>query len=172
MTTASEQRRTAISRRAVCFGLGAAAFIGRPAAADEVILTLINPKISGVHGRIQFTRADLLALEQKTIKTGNDYVDGTPVFRGPVAASVIGMIGNTGAKKVQLTSRNDYSVTLALDELTDYQAILALEMDGKALTRRDRGPIWLMYPMDAHPELQDPAFNSRLIWQVEVIELL
>lgn len=166
-----------LSRRATCALLASAALAAGPGYADtvsstDVILTLVNSKIEGVHGRIEFTRADLLAMEQRTIETGNDFVDGTAKFRGPLAASVVEMIGHAGAKKVTLTSVTDFSVTVDIAELKKYQAILALEMNGKALTLRTRGPIWLIYPMDLYPELSDPAFNSRLVWQLEVIELL
>ncbi len=49
--------------------------------------------------------------------------------------------------------------------------ILALRTNGARLTIRDKGPIWLMYPLDDHAELRDPVYNSRLIWQLTTMEL-
>ena len=49
--------------------------------------------------------------------------------------------------------------------------ILAMQADGTRLSIRDKGPIWLMYPVDDFPELQDPKYNLRLIWQLTVMEL-
>jgi len=111
-------------------------------------------------------------MEQTTIRTGNDFVDGVAAFRGPAAMDVIDLIGRAGADHVRMTALNEFSVTIAIAELEKYGAILALEMNGRPLTRRDRGPIWLIYPMDFYPELNDPAYNSRLIWQLEAIDLL
>jgi hypothetical protein len=49
--------------------------------------------------------------------------------------------------------------------------ILALSMDGRELSLRDKGPIWIVYPRDDHKELHDPVFNSRWIWQLDRLEL-
>ncbi len=43
--------------------------------------------------------------------------------------------------------------------------------DGERLSLRDKGPLWLMYPIDDHAELQDPLYNVRLIWQLTSMEL-
>ncbi len=144
--------------------------LGTP-QADTVILTLLNPKISGSHGQIAFSRDDLKALPQLTIRTGTDFTDGVSTFIGPRAIDVIDRIGRTGSVRVRMTAANAFSVDVDIAELVKYGAILALEMDGKTLTLRGKGPIWMMYPIDTFPELQDPAFNNRLIWQLQSIEL-
>ncbi|MEM7057134.1 MAG: molybdopterin-dependent oxidoreductase [Pseudomonadota bacterium] len=140
-------------------------------ASEETLLTLKNPRIDGRHGVITFTRADLESLQQQEITTTNDFIDGEATFRGPLAYALIDQIGRAGAKLVRLTAANDYFVDIAIQELLDYGAILALEMNGKGLTTRDRGPIWLMYPIDQFEELQNPSMNNRLIWQLKTIEL-
>ena len=47
-----------------------------------------------------------------------------------------------------------------------------MEADGKPLSRREKGPLWLMYPISDHAELRDPIYLRRLIWQVVRIESL
>ena len=48
-----------------------------------------------------------------------------------------------------------------------------MEADGKKLSRRDKGPLWLMYPISDHAELNATRSTiPRLIWQVVRIELL
>ena len=44
-------------------------------------------------------------------------------------------------------------------------------MNGKRLSLRDKGPIWVIYPMTDNKELQDPAYNQRLVWQLVKIEV-
>ena len=46
-----------------------------------------------------------------------------------------------------------------------------MERDGEKLSRRDQGPIWLMYPLDDYSELRDSIYNTRLVWQLTKIEL-
>lgn len=72
---------------------------------------------------------------------------------------------------VHLVAANDYSFDIPLSDLTEYDVILAMQADGTRLSIRDKGPIWLMYPVDDFPELQDPKYNLRLIWQLTVMEL-
>ena len=50
-----------------------------------------------------------------------------------------------------------------------YDVILAVLRDGEPMSVRDKGPIWVIYPMDDHAELRDDSFNGRLVWQLKNI---
>lgn len=139
--------------------------------ADDPILTLRNPSIEGPYSEISFTRGDLESLAWHTIRTGNEFIDGVADFRGPYAHDVISMIGHAGATRVRVIAANDFFTEIEIAELEKYGAILALERDGEQLSLRDHGPIWMMYPIDDYPELQDSLYNSRLVWQLQTIEL-
>jgi hypothetical protein len=43
--------------------------------------------------------------------------------------------------------------------------------DGARLSRRDMGPIWIVYPRDEFPELQLETVNARWIWQLTELEV-
>ncbi|HSG35732.1 MAG TPA: oxidoreductase, partial [Sphingomonadaceae bacterium] len=66
---------------------------------------------------------------------------------------------------------NDYKVEIPLEDFVRYDVIFATSMNGDRLSLRDKGPIWIIYPMSDHRELRDPAYNQRLIWQLVRIEL-
>jgi len=72
---------------------------------------------------------------------------------------------------VTATAANDYSVEIPVSDFLDYDVILAITMDGERLTLRDKGPLWIVYPRDDHPELSSPLINSRWIWQLVALEL-
>jgi hypothetical protein len=36
---------------------------------------------------------------------------------------------------------------------------------------REKGPIWLIYPWSARPELKTAVFNNRAIWQLRRLEV-
>ncbi len=36
---------------------------------------------------------------------------------------------------------------------------------------RENGPLWVIYPMSEHPELQEAIYTSRLIWQLIGIDV-
>jgi len=130
---------------------------------SQTVLTVSNAT-SGT--TMTFSLADLQAMPQTDIRTENEFVDGKRDFRGPLARNVLDLAGGKQAKTVILTAANDYQVEFKAVELRKYDVILALTMDGKALSRRGKGPIWMIYPMSDHAELRDPVFNSRLIWQL------
>lgn len=142
-----------------------------PAVATDWTLNLVNSRIPDGYGKIVLTRAKLLELDQRTIRTSNIYIDGVAEFRGPGAYEVIDFIGRAGADTVRITTATDTFIDVTLDELRRFGPILAMEMNGEPLTRRNRGPLWLIYPVDDFSELEKPTYYNRLIAHVQEMEL-
>ena len=136
-------------------------------AQAETALT-VGPASGGAE--TTFTIEELLKLDQVEIVTANEFVDGKRVFSGPLIRDVLDISHANGAQHIRITAANDYQIEIDVEEFHKYDVILALSMDGVALSRRDKGPIWLIYPMSDFVELQDPVFNNRLIWQVVKVE--
>ncbi len=134
-------------------------------------LTMIRPESLGGAVEKVVTLAELRALPQVTIRTENEFADGLNDYTGPLARDVIQIIGRGTGTKVKLTAANDYAVEIDLQEFDDFDAIFALDMNGQAFSLRDKGPIWVMYPITDNPELQDPVYNTRLIWQLVRLEV-
>lgn len=139
-----------------------------PAAADP-ILTLSNAEQPGV--TVELTEAELLAMPQATVRTRTIFTDGVVEFTGPLARDVVARIPVGGATTVHMVAINDYAYDLPLSDLTDYDVILAMSANGDRLTIRDKGPLWVMYPLDDHPELEEQKYNLRLVWQLRRLEL-
>ena len=112
------------------------------------------------------------ALPQTIVVTENEFTDGKVAYRGPLVRDVLAQLGLDHAETVRLVAANDYFVDIPTEDFRAYDAILAMEADGKRLSRRDKGPLWLMYPISDHAELEDPIYLRRLIWQVVRIEAL
>lgn len=139
-----------------------------PAEADTM-LTLRNAAQPGVE--VELTEAELLAMPQTTIRTRTVFTDGVVAFTGPLARDVIARSPAGTATIAHLIAINDYASEIPLSDLMEYDVILAMSADGKRLSVRDKGPIWVMYPIDDHPELQEQKYNPRLVWQLRTIEL-
>ena len=107
-------------------------------------------------------------IEKVVLRTGTDWTDGVGVFKGPLARNVLEAAGIDPAKvtTIHATAANDYTVEIPAADFAKYDVILATEIDGKRLTLRDKGPIWIVYPRDDHDELDDPKVNARWIWQL------
>jgi hypothetical protein len=140
-----------------------------PAAAEDLLV--VTNATDPAQAEVRFSEADLLALPQVTIRTRTEFTDGVVEFIGPLARDAVAFIETGAATTVHLVAANDYAIDIPLGDLADYEVILAMQANGERLTIRDKGPIWLMYPLDDHAELQDPMYNNRLIWQLTVIEL-
>lgn len=113
------------------------------------------------------TREELAALPQHTITQTTEYTEGETTFVGPLARDVLSP--PAGATLVVMTAANDYSVEIPVGDLDAYDVILALEMNGKALTSRDKGPVWVMYRLALTDPAQRSVFDNRLIWQVRTV---
>lgn len=160
-----------ICRRGVLAGLallGAVRPLAAAAAADRPMLTVVD----AASGRsVTFDRAGIDALEQHEIRTHTEFTPGLGVFRGPRAIDVLERAGVGAAEQVRLVAANDYSVTVPVSDFRRYGVIMATEFDGKRLSLRDRGPLWMIYPLDDHPELRGAAIVDRLIWQLVRVEV-
>lgn len=141
------------------------------ASAAEPILTVQVKNAGKDVETTHFSREDLLALHQFTLTTANDFVDGKPRFEGPLMRDLIAAVSGQHTEVARLFAENDYTVKISTQEFLDYDVVLALTQDGKRLSLRDMGPIWLIYPMSDHPELADPSNNNKLIWQLVRVEL-
>lgn len=141
---------------------------GRPAVADTM-LSLRNAAQPGIE--VDLTEAELLAMPQTTISTRTIFTDGVVAFAGPLARDVVARIPIGTATNLHLVAINDYAIDVPLSDIMDFDVVLAMSADGKRLSVRDKGPIWFMYPLDDHPELQEQKYTPRLIWQLRTIEL-
>lgn len=141
-----------------------------PAPAGEAMLVVRNLTDPN-HPEVRFTEEELKALPQVTIRTHTEFTDGLMTFEGPLARDVIARLGVGKATTLHAIAANDYAVDMPLEELFEYDVVLALYANGERLTMRDKGPIWLVYPIDENPELNDPIYNARMIWQLTTMEL-
>ena len=138
-------------------------------AAGDVLLTLTDSDSGTV---IEMTEADLLALEQFTVLTENEFVDGLVEFSGPLARDVVALLNKPEFESLTLTAINDYAVEVPIFDIVNYDVIFALSQNGVKFSVRDKGPIWVIYPMTDNAELQDRVYNDRLIWQLVRVDAL
>jgi hypothetical protein len=119
---------------------------------------------------LELSLEQLEAMPQETVATENEFSDGVVSYRGPLVRDVLAQAGLDQLETVRFIAANDYFVDIPTTDFRDYDAILAMEANGEKLSRREKGPLWLMYPISEHAELRDPIYLRRLIWQVVRIE--
>jgi hypothetical protein len=164
---------SAPARAIFVVGALAAVALGGPQAGAQgadtgVALTLTGGP--GVLESVNLSLEDLESMPQTTIETETEFADGKVAYRGPLVRDVVALLGLDRKEQLRFTAANDYYVDIPTEDFEKYDVILALEANGDKLSRREKGPLWLMYPISDHEELLDPVYNSRLIWQVIRIE--
>ncbi len=166
-------------RRAVLGGLIATAALGHDVGAttlqaptDKVILT-VRGKI-GLRNSADGARFDLAmldALPRGRFEGETPWTRGRTVFTGPLAAAVLDAVAATGAD-LRVHALNDYDADMPASDFRDHAVILATRRDGAVMSIRDKGPVWVIYPMDKEPALRIETIYTRSVWQVKSIDVL
>ena len=147
-----------------------AAAAGLVAPAGAPILTVSgaigNTNADGRTGRVaRFDRDMLEALGTAGFRTSTPWFD-TPVrFDGVPMTRLLQEVGALG-KTVTAIALNDYTTDIPVTDFRRYGVILALKRDGAYMPVREKGPLFIVYPFDAHPELRSELHYSRSAWQV------
>ncbi|RDJ27919.1 hypothetical protein DWF00_12810 [Bosea caraganae] len=139
---------------------------GRPLLEISGRITATNRNAAAV-----FDRAMLEKLGLRTLRTGTAWTDGVKVFEGVLVRDLLAAVGAERATMMRAVALNDYVVDIPLSDFQRYDAIIALSMDGRELTARDKGPLWIVYPRDQFGELQDERYDARWIWQLKQLIL-
>lgn len=162
------------SRRS--FGLSAAAMALAVAAKATASGASVRLTIVGRNGtRTRLTDADLDRLEQVNLDTTTFWTNGVQHFEGVLLRDVLALAGidpsgETG--NIEAEAYNEYTVALPISDAMTWDVILARRMNGKVLTLRDRGPLWIIYPRDQDTALLDKSYNHRWVWQLRQFKLL
>jgi hypothetical protein len=140
-----------------------------PTAA--VVLTL-RGALARANRRDQadFDMPMLERLPQHAITTETPWHSGARTFKGPLLRDVLATAGASG-QVARLVALNDYRVEMPLDDARRYDVILARQLDGKPMSVREKGPLFVMYPFDTQPQLRNAVYFSRCVWQLRSIEL-
>ena len=59
-----------------------------------------------------------------------------------------------------------------LAELEDDVPIIAYEMNGKPMSRREKGPLWIVYPYDSAAKYRTELAHARSVWQLDRLDVL
>ena len=139
--------------------------------SGDVVLTVTGAiaRTNG-DGRAEFDRGMLENLELHTLQTWTPWTEGEPEFTGVLAEALMAYLGATGTM-VEARALNDYQMTIPLSDFEDYPVLVAMTMDGERLGRRDKGPLWIVYPWAAYPELDDRVTRQKSIWQLRYLHV-
>ena len=137
-----------------------------PKPTGKVLLTLSgNIENTNENGKAVFDVASLEKLGMVTFQTTSPWYNGRTTFTGISLQKLMDYVGAKGSL-VKVTALNDYTTEIPLSDFKKYNVILAMKVNGEYMRIRDKGPLFVVYPYDSMPELNNQIFYSRSAWQV------
>jgi hypothetical protein len=139
-----------------------------PTPKGRVILT-----VKGAAGRQGPLKLDLGTLERIGLvryTTRNRWYPKPVTFEGVLGSVFLDVVGAPkDATVMKLRALNDYMIKLPIADLRRWPVMLAVKMNGKYMSVRDKGPIWVVYPAHLNAELADAGHQGKWIWQLAEI---
>jgi len=131
-------------------------------AAGPVVLTIV----SGGQGTVvhDLDMATIESLPHHTVATSTPWTDGIVRFEGVLIRDLFAQLGIEGSVS-GFAALNDYRIEIATSDFDAYDVLLAYKRDGDYMPLRDKGPLWVIYPLDQHRELGTET-HAKMIWQV------
>lgn len=137
--------------------------------AEEALLTIGGKTDRTANSSIQLTLGELEAIDMSTVETRTPWHKEKTRFSGVSGAALLKYLGAT-ATEVDAIALNDYKVTLPVSDLSDTGLIFATRKNGEPMSIREKGPIFVIYPFDADPSLDNEVIYGRSIWQLKALE--
>ena len=154
----------AITLAAICLSVSQFAITH---ASAQTLLTITG---NGIAEPITLDKAALESMGEQSFETTTIWTEGVQSFTG---VSLVALLQSLGVSEgVLLASAiNDYTVEIPVSDAVENGPIIAYERNGKDMSIRDKGPLWVVYPYDANIDYQTEVVYSRSIWQLDRIEV-
>jgi hypothetical protein len=157
------QRISRLSVLLAClFAGGSVALCG-----SSVVLTVMGA-VAANSGRVELSLADLEAVGPVELNTHTPWTEGEQRFTGVLASKLLQEVGSRG-EMIDAIALDDRKVTIPRKELEKYPIIIAFKHNGQYMRIRDKGPLWIIYPLDEYPELRTLQREHRMVWHLQAL---
>jgi hypothetical protein len=150
--------------------------IAQAAPTPAAVLTITGSRLGppAQAGRVAFDLGALQQMAQRRIVSATPWYSSVSEFTGPLLRDVLKAAGAglDGGGSLRCTALNDYRVEIPLDDVRRFNIVVAHLFNGKPMSVREKGPLFVIYPFDEQPQLRTTTYFSRCIWQLKSIELL
>jgi hypothetical protein len=141
-----------------------------PPAGPTVLTIRGRVRVTNAADAAHFDMAMLRALPQTSFTTKTPWYPRPRRFTGPLLRDVLAAAGAEGSV-LKLAALNDYRVDMPMDDARRHDVLLAHLLDDRPMAVRDKGPLFVIYPFDARPELRSALYYGRSAWQLRTIDV-
>lgn len=148
----------------------AAAQNPEPVTLDPVTHMQAELVVMGVDGtEMRFTPADLEALGTYRLHTTTPWREEPAAFDGVLLSDILRHGGLDSVDEIRVIAENDFATTIPREVWETIPVLVATRVDGRAHTRRERGPIQFVMSMDDYTS-SPLASEAHLVWMAARIE--
>lgn len=165
------RKRHFLMAAAIALFLGSV-FAGALSTPTGKVVLTITGKISETNSPqgAQFDMAMLEKLPQHSFTTLTPW-DKKPIqFTGPLLREVLATVKAKGSV-ITAMALNDYQTSIPVEDAMKYNMVIAHKMNGQAIAVKTKGPLFIVYPFDAKPELRSATYYERSPWQLKSLTL-
>ena len=143
------------------------------AAPSGPVMFVVSGAIANTNGggQARFDQAMLERIGLATLVTTTPWTEGRIAFEGVRARDLMAAVGATAGREVTAVALNDYKVTIPGADLQRADVLLAFRQDGRTLPVRDRGPIWIIYPIESGSSIQSMEARAKMVWQLKELQI-
>jgi hypothetical protein len=143
-----------------------------PAPTGPVILRITGKIAAASNGEVAFDMAGLESLGVVRYTTPTNWTEGPATFEGVLLSKVLEAIGaDPSATTLTMVALNVYRAPVPLEDAHKWPVMLALKENGKYMSVRDHGPIWVVYPQHLDADLGNYEMSARWVWQLGAISV-
>ncbi|MFM2057278.1 MAG: hypothetical protein RLY71_1663 [Pseudomonadota bacterium] len=153
-------------RRNLLLGAAMVPVVGLSVAQSATVLT-VRSAGGASH---KFDMAALERMAQRNIVTATPWYDRPHKFTGPLLRDVLAAAGAKGTM-LKAIALNDYAVEIPVADAQKHDVIVARLLDDQPMPRREKGPLFIIYPFDEQTELRKQIYFTRCAWQLKEIEV-
>ena len=151
---------------------GQAAFAGQPKPTELAPIRHADAALIIVAADGQehsYSPAELEKFSTYSLMTTTPWREQPADFAGVMLSDLLAAHGLDQAAEIRVTAENDYSTTMSRELLSSVPVLVATRVDGKAHSRRQRGPI--QFIIDADDYSASPLTSeSNFVWMAARIE--
>lgn len=148
------------------------AALAGPVSIDHQPIPLARAQlvVAGPDGDVVYTPSELEMLGFKRLTTVTPWRSAPTAFDGVLLTDILAANGLEDATAIQVIAENDYMVRITSDVWERWPILVATRVNGRAHSRRQRGPIQFILPMSDDNEAGQEEYHNNWVWMAARIE--
>jgi len=140
-----------------------------PPATGNVLLTVTGAIDNfNADARAELDLALLKSLPAVTVETSTPWTSGKQSFTGVRVDDLLNRLG-ARSQEFRALALDDYVIDVSDVDFGAHAIIIAYKRNGQYMKLRDLGPLWIIFPIDDHPQFGDPKHLAFSVWQLNAM---